>query len=60
MSSKLLPERFSTGDFASWLRHFERCASANEWDAPTKYTKSIYAKLTDNLLQSFSPTAERE
>ena len=81
MSSTLLPERFSTGDFASWLRHFERCASANEWDAATKLVKlpaflqgpaasyfdsftadakSTYAKLTDNLLQSFSPAAERE
>ena len=77
----LSPERFSSGDFASWLSHFERCASANEWDAATKLgklpaflqgpaasyfdsfstaVKSTYADLTDNLLQSFSPSAERE
>ena len=81
MSSTLLPDRFSTGDFASWLRHFERCASANTWDDAAKLIKlpaflqgpaasyfdsftaeekSTYAKLTESLLHSFSPTAERE
>ena len=32
MSHGILPERFSDGDFGSWLQHFERCALANSWD----------------------------
>eukprot|EP00794_Sanderia_malayensis_P004981 gene4981-biopygen4043 len=26
------PEKFDSGDFASWLRQFECCAAANGWD----------------------------
>ena len=33
MSHNILPERFSEGDFRSWLNNFERCAIANSWDA---------------------------
>ena len=35
----ILPERFSSGDFASWFRHFERCALANTWNAATRLAK---------------------
>ena len=27
------------GNFISWLNHFERCATANSWDAATRLTK---------------------
>ena len=33
MASLIFPEQFQEGDFHSWLLHFERCASANSWDA---------------------------
>ena len=33
MASFIFPEQFQEGDFHSWLLHFERCASANSWDA---------------------------
>ena len=39
MSSTLLPERFTSGDFTSWLRHFEHCASANGWEYDVKLVK---------------------
>ena len=39
MSFTLLPERFSSGDFASWLRHFQRCATANGWEDDVKLVK---------------------
>ena len=35
----IFPERFSSGDFASWFRHFERCALANTWNAATRLAK---------------------
>ena len=39
MSSQILPERFSDGDFTTWLRHFDRCASANAWNDEKRLAK---------------------
>eukprot|EP00794_Sanderia_malayensis_P014447 gene14447-biopygen11547 len=39
MAAQILPERFREGDFAAWLRHFERCATANAWNANTRLAK---------------------
>ncbi len=39
MPSFIVPERFSSGDFCCWLRHFKRCAQANEWDDATQLLK---------------------
>ena len=39
MPSVILPERFSSGDFSSWLRHFQRCSLANEWDQDMQLIK---------------------
>ena len=39
MTTQILPERFSDGDFGTWLRHFDRCASANAWDDDTRLAK---------------------
>ena len=36
MATKIMPERFSAGDFTAWLRQFERCAVANAWDTDTR------------------------
>ena len=36
MASQIFPERFTDGNFGTWLKHFERCAAANAWDAPTR------------------------
>ena len=33
MATKRIHERFSGGDFTAWLRHFDRCAAANAWNA---------------------------
>ena len=44
MSHGILPERFSDGDFRSWLNHFERCAIAKSWDA-TKHLAMLPAFL---------------
>ena len=30
--SAIIPETFQTGDFVAWLRQFECCANANNWD----------------------------
>ena len=35
----ICPERFTEGDFISWLQHFERCAFANGWDETTRLAK---------------------
>ena len=34
-----MPERFTGGDFTAWLRHFDRCAAANAWNADTRLLK---------------------
>jgi len=70
MSSILLPERFSTGNFASWLWDaanklvklpaFLQGLDASYFDSFTADAKSTYDKFTDHLLQSFSLAAERE
>ena len=39
MTAQILPERFSDGDFATWLRHFDRCASANAWNDEKRLAK---------------------
>ena len=39
MSTQILPGRFSDGDFATLLRHFDRCASANDWDDDRRLAK---------------------
>ena len=39
MASNVLPERFASGDFSSWLRHFSRCALANTWSEETQLVK---------------------
>ena len=36
MTSSIVPEKFDSGDIASWLRQFEVCATANSWDADKK------------------------
>lgn len=35
MTSPILPDRFTGGNFETWLRHFDRCALANGWNAAT-------------------------
>ena len=35
----VVPEKFETGDFAAWLRNFERCAIANGWKEDEKLKK---------------------
>ena len=32
MASSITPEKFESGDIVSWLRQFECCASANNWN----------------------------
>ena len=39
MSQSIYPERFLEGNFYAWLRHFDRCAAANEWDEATRVLK---------------------
>ena len=39
MSQSIYPERFLEGNFDAWLRHFERCAAANEWHEATRLFK---------------------
>eukprot|EP00795_Rhopilema_esculentum_P011176 gene11176-biopygen2777 len=39
MATNIIPERFSSGDFLSWFRHFERCAQANSWNEETRLCK---------------------
>ena len=39
MSKSIYPERYVEGNFNAWLRHFERCAAANEWDEATHLLK---------------------
>ena len=39
MATSILPDRFTDGDFSCWLRHFERCALANNWNEATKLLK---------------------
>jgi len=39
MSQSIYPERFLEGNFDTWLRHFDRCAAANEWDVATRVLK---------------------
>ena len=39
MSTQILPERVSDGDFATWLRHFDRRASANDWNDDKRIAK---------------------
>ena len=39
MAQSIYPERFLEGNFDAWLRHFERCAAANEWDEATSLLK---------------------
>ena len=38
-SFSIVPERFESGDFPSWLRNFECCALANNWSAEDKLKK---------------------
>ena len=35
----IIPEKFDTGDFASWVRNFECCATANGWSDADKLKK---------------------
>jgi len=37
--STILPEKFESGDIVLWLRQFETCATANDWQAQDKLTK---------------------
>ncbi len=39
MPSFIVPERFSASDFSLWLRHFQHCALANEWDDAAQLIK---------------------
>ena len=38
-SLSVIPDKFSSGDFVSWLRSFECCATANEWEDDDKLKK---------------------
>lgn len=35
----IIPDKFDSGDFVSWLRDFECCATANGWSADAKLSK---------------------
>ena len=39
MTTQIMPEPFSAGDFTACLRQLERCAVANEWDTATRLLK---------------------
>ena len=39
MAAQILPERFTGGDFMTWLRHFDCCSAANGWNNETRLTK---------------------
>ena len=39
MATQILPERFTGGDFMTWLRHFDRCSAANGWNDETRLAK---------------------
>ena len=39
MGTTCLSEKLESGDFVNWLREFEVCAAANEWDADAKLLK---------------------
>ena len=38
-SISVIPEKFESGDFVSWLRQFECCATANNWTDADKLRK---------------------
>ena len=38
-SISVIPEKFSAGDFVSWLRNFDCCATANGWEDEDKLKK---------------------
>ena len=38
-SLSVIPDKFSSGNFVSWLRSFECCATANEWEDDDKLKK---------------------
>ena len=35
MASQVFPKRLTECNFGFWLKHLERCATANLWDAET-------------------------
>ena len=39
MATSILPEKFDSGDFPTWLRQFNCCASANGWTDEQKLQK---------------------
>ena len=39
MGTAILPEKFESGDFVNWLRVFDVCPAANEWDADANLEK---------------------
>ena len=47
------PEKFETGDFDLWLGAFERCATANDWEATQKLHK-VPAYLTGTAAEYYA------
>eukprot|EP00794_Sanderia_malayensis_P020742 gene20742-biopygen17126 len=43
--ANIIPERFSEGNFDTWLKHFHRCALANGWDTDAKRLAKLSAFL---------------
>ncbi|CAB3987391.1 ac transposable element-derived 4 [Paramuricea clavata] len=39
MTTSILPSKFERGDLTTWLREYDACAEANEWDAAAKIKK---------------------
>ena len=60
----VVPDKFESGDFLGWLRHFDCCATANGWSADDKLKKlpaflrgpaaSYYFTLSDDNKQSYA------
>ena len=59
MATQIMPERFSGGDFTTWLRHFARCSAANAWDDATRLLK-LPAFLHGPAALYFDSLAEEE
>ena len=70
MASQIFPERFTDGNVGVWLKHCERCAAANAWDAPTRVrmlpaffqgpTATYFESLTASLKACFCPDVNHE
>ena len=59
MATQIMPERFSGGDFTTWLRHFDCCSTVNAWDDATHLLK-LPAFLHGPAAVYFDSLAEEE